>query len=104
MSTTSGQVSSAVNQIEGTVAGTNEMMDVAGQQNTGLNGTPGNHPIRAGKGEQFVREFCKMNPVKRAIRDDKDEKARRRNIPCHIDALAEDFARNRLRTKQCCLR
>ena len=36
-----------------------------------------------------------MNPVKRAIRDDKDEKARRRNIPCHIDALAEDFARNR---------
>ena len=89
-------MSSVVNQIEGTTAGTNDMMDVAGQKSTGLNGPPGNHPVRAGnKGEQFVREFCKMNPVKRAICDDKDEKTRRRNIPCHIDALAEDFARNR---------
>ena len=85
-------MSSVVNQIEGTTAGTNDMMDVDGQQSTGLNGPPGNHPVRAGnKGEQFVREFCKMNPVKRAIRDDKDEKALRRNIPCHYDTLAEDF-------------
>ena len=76
MNASGGQVSSVVNQSEGTTAGTNDMMNVAGQQSTGLNGPPGNHPVRAGnKGEQFVREFCKMNPVKRAIRDDKDEKA-----------------------------
>merc|ERR1711888_308405 len=89
MSATNGKVTDVVNQIEATTAGTQENMDVVVQLNAGRNDPPGHHPVRAGnKGEQFAREFCKMNPVKKEIRDNKDEKALRRNIPCHYDALA----------------
>ena len=84
MSAISGKVTAVVNQIEEITAGTQEKMDVVGQQNAGHNDPPGHHPVRAGnKGEQFAREFCKMNPVKKEIRDNKDEKALHRNIPCH---------------------
>ena len=46
--------------------------------------------ITAGKqGETICKDFLKMNPVKKGLRDDKDEKKHRRATPCHYEALAE---------------
>ena len=72
-----GHVATAVNQLEGTKVDSNEVkMDDVDQQVTGRTEPPGNHPVRTGaQGEKFVREFSKMNLVKKAICDNKDEKA-----------------------------
>ena len=68
--------------------------DESGAQTTsGSTHPPGRRPANTGKnkGEQHCREFLKMNPVKKGLRDDKDErKFRRDNTRCHFDALAED--------------
>ena len=91
MSALNGQVSAAVKSIDAASAANNENMDVGGQSTSGRNDPPGHQPGRAGKkGEQFCRDFCKMNPVKKECRDNKDERSFRRNIPCHYDALTDD--------------
>ena len=41
------------------------------------------------QGETYVRNFLKMDKVKRDLRDKKDEKKHRRNTKCHYDSLAE---------------
>ena len=46
--------------------------------------------ITAGKqGETICKDFLKMDPVKKGLRDDKDEKKHRRATPCHYEALAD---------------
>merc|ERR1711888_271071 len=46
--------------------------------------------VTAGKqGETFVKDFLKMDPVKKGLRDEKEEKKYRRNTQCHYDSLAE---------------
>ena len=90
MSALNGHVTSVVKSIDAATAANNDIMDVGGQTNAGRNDPPGHQPARAGKkGEQFCRDFCKMDPVKRECRDNKDERSLRRNIPCHYDALTE---------------
>ena len=65
MSALNGQVSAAVKSINTATAANNETMDVGGQNTSGRNDPPGRQSGRAGnKGDQFCREFCKMNPVK----------------------------------------
>ena len=41
------------------------------------------------QGETFVRNFLKLDTVKRDLRDKKEEKKHRRNTKCHYDSLAE---------------
>ena len=93
-----GHVATAVNQLEGTKVDSNEVqMDDVDQHVTGRTGPPGNHPVRTGaQGEKYVREFSKMTLVKKAIRDNKDEKGfRKNNVNCHYDALCETFVGKR---------
>ena len=80
MSAVNGQVSAAVKSINTATAAKNETTDVGGQNTSGRNDPPGRPSGRAGnKGEQFIREFCKMNPVKKECRDNKDERSYRRD-------------------------
>ena len=52
---------------------------------------PGHKPVDTGKkGEQYCREFLKMNPVKKGLRDDKDERKHRNTTACHYDAIADE--------------
>ena len=92
MSAVNGQVSAAVMSINNSTAASNETMDVRGQSTSGRNDPPGRQSGRAGnKGDQFCREFCKMDPVKKECRDNKDERSYRRdNVPCHYDALTDN--------------
>ena len=101
MSALNGHVTSVVKSIDAATAANNETMDIGGQINAGRNDPPGHQPARAGKkGEQFCRDFCKMDPVKRECRDNNDERTLRRNIPCHYDALNEhNFVAKRITTE-----
>ena len=92
MSAANGQVSAAVLSINNSTAASNETMDVRGPSTSGRNDPPGRQSGRAGnKGDQFVREFCKMDAVKKECRDNKDERSHRRdNVTCHYDALNDD--------------
>ena len=93
-----GVVATAVNQLEGTKVDSNEVqMDDDDQQVTGCTEPPGSRPVRTGaQGEKFVREFSKISLVKKEIHDNQDEKAfRRDNVPCHYDALCENFVAKR---------
>ena len=72
------------------ISGETEESDVP--TNSGNTNPPGRRPANTGKnkGEQHCRDFLKMNPVKKGLRDDKDErKYRKDNTVCHYDALAE---------------
>ena len=87
MSANNGQVAAVVKAIDAASASNNGNVDGDGQSTSGRIVPPGHQQVRAGKkGEQFCRDFCKMNPVKKELRDNKDERTFRRNISCHYDA------------------
>ena len=92
MSATNGQVSAAVLSINNSTAASTETMDARGPNASGRSDPPGRQSGRYGnKGDQFVREFCKMDAVKKECRDNKDERSYRRdNVPCHYDALTDN--------------
>ena len=91
MATNNGQVADAVKSINNASAATSGNVDGDGQSSSGRVAPPGHQQVRAGKkGEQFCRDFCKMNTVKKELRDNKDERTFRRNISCHYDALTEN--------------
>ena len=84
--TVKGQVAA----INASTATSGENDDSDGQSNSGRTNPPGHKPANAGKkGEQFCRDFLKMNPVKKGLRDDKDERKHRNTTACHYDALAD---------------
>ena len=69
--TDNSAMSGANNQLQGPPAGATYADVTAGNQ-----------------GETFVRNFLKMDQVKRDLRDDKAEKKHRRNTKCHYESLA----------------
>ena len=51
---------------------------------------PSGRPAPAGKqGEQFCKDFLKLDQVKKGLRDDKAEKKHRKKTACHYESLAE---------------
>ena len=65
-------------------------MSGANNQHQGLPAGAAYADVTAGnQGETFVRNFLKLDTVKRDLRDKKDEKKYRRNTKCHYDSLAE---------------
>ena len=84
-----GQVA-AIDAINASAAASGENDDSEFQSNSGNTNPPGHKPATAGKkGEPFCRDFLKMNPVKKGLRDDKDERKHRNNTACHYDAIAD---------------
>ena len=89
----SGVVANAVNLLETPKEDTsNIQMEDVEQHGTTEIETAGNHQALAAlagkQGENIIREFSKMNVVKKEIRDNKEEKDFcSSQITCHYDAL-----------------
>ena len=73
-STKNGHVAETVASFNNASAATSSNMDTDDQSTSGHVAQPGNQQPHVGKkGEQFCKDFCKMTPVKKGLRDEKEE-------------------------------
>ena len=100
-STKNGHVAETVPTLNNASAATSSNMDTDDQSTSGHVAQPGNQQPHVGKkGKQFCKDFCKMTPVKKGLRDEKDERNHRKNVSCHYDAIAENKFVGTIRTSE----
>ena len=95
----SGSVSADISRLEQAQTDPNNvrMHDVEHQHTPERDNVGNSQALAGNQGDTIIREFSKMNLVKRELRDNKDEKDfRRSQITCHYDALAESFMARRV--------